>query len=561
MTESLPVDEVCLVDVLDDKNRDDRENLGLASIAAVLRRHGIGVTLRSQLVSERLPPATFGSCRVLAFSIYPNTVDAVLRTATNVKNARPDVLVGLGGRLATDAASELIADCPAIDFCVLGDGELPMLDIVRAVHAGESIDSVPHLLTRSRRTATVSQTDIDELPWPCRDFLSMSLAEGNPTARVNSSWGCAASCTFCSVNSFFFRDLEVRREQRDLPRTSVGLIDKRPHVRPKWRGRTPEDVYREICTLERDRQITSFVFNDPSFEDPGTVGKARIRDLCERLVAHGTPLAFRCSMRAESFKPQDAELLALMRRAGFTHTFIGIESGNDDDLDAYNKIAGLADNEVALRLFDAADIDITMGFIMIGPYSTPERLRANYEFLRRHRASKVDHYIRKVDVYFRTALHDRLDRDGLLKADFSYDTPGAYTIRNGDIAYLDEALETLRTDPTCSEFDSRMYHAAYTLSTLRALDSGAAAGPGARFSRVRDDAAGLLSDFFEPVFVSGKSDVVAGALAEFRRSLALLCRDLRSVGAQVALASPFRRQLLAAMGDAPQPATPLPGTA
>jgi radical SAM superfamily enzyme YgiQ (UPF0313 family) len=541
-----PPRDISLVDVLDERNADDREHLGLASIAAFLRDRGIPTDLHSLLTSDPSAGHVADHHDIVAFSIYPNTVAAVFRFAAELKAARPDLLVGAGGRLATDAAAELLADCPAIDFCVLGDGEIPMLRLAQARRAGTPPHDIPAITTRATSTPRVlSEVDVADLPWPARDYLRASLAHGNPTARLNSSWGCVASCSFCSVNSFFARETEDRRRERDArDRGALPLRDSAPVVRKKWRARTPEDLYREIVALETEHDIRSFVFNDPSFEDPGAIGKARIRTLCELLVAHGSRLAIRCSVRAESFTDADADLLALMRGAGFTHIFIGIEAGNDDDLRAFRKIARVRHNSAVLDLFARSGIDTTMGFIMLNPYSTLTTLRANYDFLVRHRASKVDHFTRKVDVYWRTSLHDRLAKDGLLDPDFSYATPMAYAIRDPRTAEFDRALDPLRDDRVCGEFDGRMYHVSYTLSTLRALDPEGASRPVERFHQVSATAADLLARFFEPLFVDGDPASVERNLPALRTDLERLSRDLRVVGAQIALAPSLRGLLV-----------------
>lgn len=53
---------------------------------------------------------------------------------------------------------------------------------------------------------------------------------------------------------------------------------------------------------------------------------------------------FRCFFRAETFSKEDPELISLMRKAGFSIVYLGIESGCDAGLKVYHKRAIVHDN-------------------------------------------------------------------------------------------------------------------------------------------------------------------------------------------------------------------------
>ena len=66
--------------------------------------------------------------------------------ATEIKRHVQVPLVG-GGHHAT-LATEDVLGCPAFDWALEGDGEIPMLALLNALAAGESVDSVPGLWRR-----------------------------------------------------------------------------------------------------------------------------------------------------------------------------------------------------------------------------------------------------------------------------------------------------------------------------------------------------------------------------------------------------------------------------
>ena len=526
-----PVIRIALVDVLDEANADDCENLGQASIAAVLRREGYAVELFSLSVREISDGAAeavraIAVSDIVGFSIYFNTADATQALADRVKSIKPGVWTCAGGQLATSAAEEILADCPAIDACLLGEAEATMLAVARAHLDRQRVDEIPAVVTRStgRAGKRIARGSVDGEIWPVRDLYALSRRRGNPTARLNSSRGCVANCEFCSVNGF-----------ANLTR-ATGRSDAGPAT-GRWRGRDPDDVYAEISELA-ESGIRSFVFNDASFEDAGHAGRSRVRRLCTLIAQGPVPLAFRCSMRAENVAKHGDDLLPAMRQAGFTNIFIGVESGSDDDLRAFAKLATVTQNQAALAKAAVHGIDVTIGFIMFQPFSTVASLKANFRMLHECRADKVSHFTSVADVYFGTPLHHRLHREGKLTSDFTYKNPLGYYFSVAEVGQLSATLAPLRHHPSAKKIDGQLYHLGYTLSALRALFADAAAPAQESFFRIRDLLAAELADFFEPVFFDMRAPPAARSNA-LLTSLSAASSDLSRLGARLMVGSSF----------------------
>jgi anaerobic magnesium-protoporphyrin IX monomethyl ester cyclase len=542
---------VVLIDVLDQQNRDDCEHVGLGGIATYLRDRSIRVDLVSFLTgepAERLTGMESPAECIYGFSIYPNTALDVIRYASAIKARYPRSLICVGGQLASAAAAEILEDAPSIDFCVLGDGEYPMFSVVRALAGGQPIDGIPSIFTRDGRPPDthLEPADLGALPWPARDFLPLSLRRGNRTARINSSLGCAASCTFCSVNGYYDAELAARQkstpQQISLQPPPVPVFREAP--RKKWRARRVIDVFNEILWLNRNFNVRSFVFNDASFEDPGRVGKNRIRELCHLIQDSGLKCAFRCSFRAESFGEEDGALLDLMRTVGFTHIFSGIEAGSADDLMVFNKMATVQDNERIIALLKAHDIDLMMGFIMLNPYSTRATILDNYGFLARHGAFVLNHYVGKVHVYFGTSIHRQLQRDGHLTRDFSYRNPFGYSFANSEIRELDILLEELRCTPVMGRQTGRMYSLSYKVSELRALFGCDAAEAVGEFRLLQERSAAILASYFETVFVRKDLGEARRGLDGFKAAIEAECKQLESYSLRLVYNPTFRNYLL-----------------
>lgn len=545
---------VALVDVLDFINRDDCEHLGLASIAACLRERTFTVDLFSIVTGESTEQLAGDHSRRYAlygFSIYPNTAFDVIRQANAIKDRYPDTLICVGGQLATAAAAEILREARSIDFCVLGDGECPVMDVAFALASGNSLDSVRSVFKRDFAIPAeqLASVELATLPLPVRDFFEFSTRRGNNTARINSSLGCAASCTFCSVNGYYDAELTARKKPVVLPvvseNSSPRPSDPASSKRKKWRARTVADVFEEICHLNRNLGVRSFVFNDASFEDPGRVGKERIRRFCGLVKESGLVLAFRCAIRAESFKsPEDEEILDLMRTSGFTHIFVGIEAGNPRDLKTFQKMATVEDNERIIGLLKRHDIDLTMGFIMLNPFSTLDGVRENHRFLVRNRAFILNHYIGKVHVYFGTSLHKDLLQAGLLADEFSYRNPYGYRFAEPGMHELDTFLEEVRSIPSVGKQTGRMYSLSYKLSELRALFPIETPPVIEEFSSICQGSASLLASYFDLPFENGDLAQARRELPAFASAVEEECKRLESFSLRLVYNRAFRDYFL-----------------
>ena len=206
--------------------------------------------------------------------------------------------------------------------------------------------------------------------------------------HIDTSIGCLASCSFCG------------------------------HIREKWSGRSPDAIVAELIRLEKKYNVRAFNFTDKSFEDPvGRGGKERFERFCDLIIQSGRKYALTCYIRAESFQntPKDICLLIKARQAGFVEFVIGIEAGNQSDLDLYNKRATLSDNYTILKLLKDVGINAFYGYIMLNPYSSEETISLNYSFLKEHKCSIPANYLSFLYLGPSVPLTQNLKKDGLLQ--------------------------------------------------------------------------------------------------------------------------------------------------
>lgn len=379
-----------------------QENLGVSRLYAFLKAHDLDVTATklfcNKSIDAELAKIDF-SCQLFGFSAYQDNIDFVIELCKRIKE-KTAAIIWLGSKFAGTYAEILLADIPYIDFIVLGDGEFPLLDVFSKLASGYSMETIAnenkHIMTHANMQGkSICNSDIASLPWPDRSHL-----QGGKDFLVHicDSHGCVSNCSFCGQSG-------------------------------KWTGRTAQDIFNEIITIYEKTGIRMFSFTGASFEAPGALGKKRIRELCGLLKSYPVNFSFGFFIRAESFQNnlEDKALLALMKDAGFHDAFIGIEAGNEEDLLLYKKRATLEDNHKIFGLLKDADINTSQfGFIMLNPYSTLERLRKNYMFLKKQRCFYLSRFISHMSVHYNTPIYHKLKKDGLLKEDYSIYNMTAY---------------------------------------------------------------------------------------------------------------------------------------
>lgn len=280
--------------------------LGLAYIAAALREAGIAVELidayalgwswaRFERELARRRPD------VLGLSTMTPVADIAARAA---RLARPQVgRIVLGGPHPTAVGAAVFDEIPELDASVEGEGEEPAVALVRWWEAGATGPPPPGVRVPGRPFHPHQPARrLEALPWPARDLLPNRayrylFATRPGVATVITSRGCPYRCTFC--------DKSVSGS--------------------RWRARPAGDVVDELAHIQRDLGLGFVNIYDDNF----TLNRRRVMEICEELLRRDLRLHWKCEGRVDGV---DAEMLALMKRAGCTMVAYGVESGNPGTL-------------------------------------------------------------------------------------------------------------------------------------------------------------------------------------------------------------------------------------
>jgi anaerobic magnesium-protoporphyrin IX monomethyl ester cyclase len=290
-------------------------------------------------------------------SIYK--AERVLEIAREVA---PRALRILGGVHATFMYKQVLAEAPQVDAIVRGEGEEILLNLVRAVEAGEwetRRHAIKGLAFRDGGsiTATPAAPTIKDLDAIAPDWGILSWSKyiyvplGVRVAIPNMARGCPFTCSFCSQWKFW-RDYRIR---------------------------DPKKVADEIETLVRDHEVGFFILAD---EEP-TINRKKFVAFCEELIARGLPDKVKWGINTRVTDVlRDEELLPLYRRAGLVHVSLGTEAAAQLKLDRFNKETTVAQNKKAIRLLREADIFVEAQFIVGLENETAETLEETYRMAR-----------------------------------------------------------------------------------------------------------------------------------------------------------------------------------
>lgn len=385
------------------------EFLGVEYIAAYLRKAGYPVIikevpfLKEGCFGQELNEILEQKPRVIGLTAFLTDYKILEAAVMGIKTQLPDTYLFLGGPFPTVFPEELFSNLPQLDAIVIGEGEYTVLELVKRLENGESLSGLEgvwyrqdgQVVTNPRRKPIEK---LDTLPFPARDFLP-----GKTHALISSSRGCIGHCTFCNERNLL---------------SYGGKI---------WRGRSPESIVDEIESIVKNYGINDFVFSDSSFEDPGTLGLRRIREIAERIRDRGLKIYFTSYIRADTIKESELELLRLLHSAGLSSVFTGVEAGCDSMLRLFGKRASAADNEASIELFKKTTIYQRIGFIMFTPETTLGDVEENLKFLIRtgfcYDLQKTKSVL---GVYQTSSLHKYFSEKGLVDKKISYKKSTAY---------------------------------------------------------------------------------------------------------------------------------------
>lgn len=344
--------------------------MGLYYIGALLKAHGYDVDVLNlqglkeepervrSLLAEKKPD-------IIGFSILNANRWGGVDIARLAKALDPGVTTVFGGVTPTFLWRHFLTHFPEIDYIVVGEGEFPFLNLVRALETAEpDLATVEGLAWRHGRQLVCNPgaspiRDLDRLPQPARYFRFQHVA---------LTRGCPGNCTFCGSPLFWGRRVRFH---------STGyFVDQL------------EMLYR--------RGVTFFYFCDDTF----MVSAKRVIAVCREIIRRKLPISWAAISRVDLVKD---EVLSWMRRAGCTQISYGVESGSPEIRRKLNKPLATAQIQRAFNLTLRYGLFSRAYFIYGCPGESDRTISQTLELIAAIKPLSVIFYI--LDVFPGTALY------------------------------------------------------------------------------------------------------------------------------------------------------------
>ena len=235
-------------------------------------------------------------------SLFTPYYREVLQTAKTIKE-KLDIPILVGGSHVSADPTSILEDS-SVDFVIRGEGERPIIELLKALQSGSDISDLPNLGYKQAGQLYFNQIEanfsLDDIPWP--DFsdlpLNSYLYKDKPLCFIMTSRGCPYDCSFCSIHQTFGK---------------------------KYRRRPLDEVLEEI----KFRYYQGYRVID--FEDDNiNFNLKEFKKFCNGLInLFPTKDVTFLAMNGLCYQNLDDESINLMRKAGFTDLNISLVSANE----------------------------------------------------------------------------------------------------------------------------------------------------------------------------------------------------------------------------------------
>ncbi len=286
-------------------------------------------------------------------------------TAKLVKSVDPRIQVAVGGLWYSALYKETLEDNPAIDFVLVGEGELTLEELLAKMEAGaKDFSGIAGLASRREGKAAMGPhrdliPDIDVLPLPAYDLFPMERYVRHTYwtnfCELFTSRGCPGGCSFCYEWS-----------QYD-PRSPKDFVS--------WRSHSAERIVEELRVLTTRFGVKTVVFQDDAFN----VDRAMVEGVCRGILDKGIRINWVILGRADDWARQE-DLIPLMKKSGLFMGLVGIEVSDDAELSKLGKGVTVSQIKQTVDALRRNDIP-TVGTFMIGfEDDTEEGIKRRFAF-------------------------------------------------------------------------------------------------------------------------------------------------------------------------------------
>ena len=422
------------------------ESMGICYLASTLRAAGIKATLIDFGLmlapkSSWVPIVNLKKPKIVGVSTNQATYSSAKDFITILRNSGYKGLIFMGGHYATLYAEQIANECVGLNAVVVGEAELSFKEIAIKALSDRDWRNHPAIVHHEKnRGEFMAQCNapvpnINELPFPARDFLPIVLKRGG-RAAVLTSRGCYANCSFCTIHDFY----------HSYSGQKLG-----------WRGRTTESLIEEIAQVKKEYGVEFFTFTDDTFIGPGEIGRQRIFEFAQQLNKNKLGIKFIMLARANEI---EKEIVSKLKEVGLQQVLIGIESFDESDLKFYEKATTPNINKRALDILSDLGVRYDMGMIMFHPKSQLSSIEKSYSEFKKYFPKNGGIFTSALNITTKLIIRDKTKITNKLApaenrnaADFD----GVYAFSDKHVACLAESMGFLFRNWLISIFTKKKY--------------------------------------------------------------------------------------------------------
>jgi anaerobic magnesium-protoporphyrin IX monomethyl ester cyclase len=338
--------------------------LGLLYLGAMIEQEGHTVEVidfgAETLSKERLKHSLIDADAV-GISTYSNNYTSTEELAHIIKEVSPNIPLIIGGPHCIFRQRFALQDVPSADIAVVAEGEAVIPDIIRFIQGKIPLRDIPGIYYRKNgviqkgKPSTIIE-NLDTLPFPARHMVAKYEYGKYPWGShshkkftsIITSRGCAFHCRFCARYGNIIPGFDFRQ-------------------------RSAESVISELLEVNSTYGSVSIV------DDNFLADKKRSNKIFDGLLEAKTTLDI--IIVGARVDTAEKELYKKMKKAGVIYISYGIETGNQDVLDYYQKKVTLDQIRKAVHLARDMGFFVSASFIFGAPIETEEHLKKSIKFI------------------------------------------------------------------------------------------------------------------------------------------------------------------------------------
>ncbi|MCX6662841.1 MAG: radical SAM protein [Euryarchaeota archaeon] len=345
--------------------------LGLLYLARMVELQGHSVEIidyNAESFDDTTIQKAVHSADAIGMTIFsePREFQNSITIANKIRQFSPDIPIIVGGPHCMFFPEQTLRDHHA-DICVQGEGEYIIGPLLEALEGKGELSSIPGLIFQQNgeihKTKSNEQImNLDNLPFPSRHLVKKyeygyiygkKTMKGKVTSLI-SSRGCPNRCTFCQITCF-----------------------------THYRARSATNSIKEIDELVL-AGYNSIAFADDNF----LADKKKAEYIMDHIIKQQYDISlWILDTRIDS---ADKKLYQKMRDAGVELISFGIESGNQEILDLYNKKITIEQVRKTVKLSKEMGFLLDVNFILGAPIETKKQMENTIRFAK---SLSIDHVL------------------------------------------------------------------------------------------------------------------------------------------------------------------------